>query len=314
MPSGRPIPSGPRAGRRRKPDPSLRHRTADAAIRGDRASIVGGEVRLRWPHGRGRRAAGRVPPHSLVNRHCWRPSAARRTPGHAGIFCRPCAPGSCQVCLVFGDWPGLDTSPRKADTAAKAARDSAKISERILKDVERAWVDVEYGVAGAFESLGWYRGVAQRARRKGQQLRKADIAHDLPVRVFVPHVFKNGGRTVARLTAVALKIECIAITDLPATPMYAADDIMPVNTLLIPQWHYDEMAKSPPLWADEVFDIVTDQRSLFVYGCVLYEDMLGEPHRSQFCMVCQFPEEPDHDGDFPPRLTVGGLPAYNHYD
>ena len=48
MPSGRPIPSGPRAGRRRKPDPSLRHRTADAAIRGDRASIVGDEARLRW--------------------------------------------------------------------------------------------------------------------------------------------------------------------------------------------------------------------------------------------------------------------------
>src|SRR5690242_18089516 len=49
---------------------SRRDRPADAAVRGERG-------------------AGQVPPHSLVNRNWWRPSAARRTSVPAGIFLPP---------------------------------------------------------------------------------------------------------------------------------------------------------------------------------------------------------------------------------
>jgi hypothetical protein len=195
-------------------------------------------------------------------------------------------------------------SIQRQTRATEIAANAAKASADALVNVERAWVVIN-------------------------QVNPPLVLIPQPdpgplITMWFAFVFKNCGRTIARITDVRIRFHTVtAIEGLPQIPDYreharALPKDASFGRIVAPNQDFElatVFESNGGIPTDgQIRAIRKGELVLLVYGCVKYLDFTNEPRESQFCYLFKVPSGLVWQGiDDKERWETGGPQGYNRY-
>ncbi len=202
---------------------------------------------------------------------------------------------------TWSTW-GLATFAAIAAWIALHTLGAIKRQTEIAAVAERAWIafDLAPNQIVGMEQLVFWRGNSQQFTPQ-----MGTLVHALTTN----HSFVNGGKTIGRVKGGTVKFICINPDNLPAEPNYSGPGGLTVPEFLILPHTPIVGSAYLVLNGQEILDLFNGDRALVVYGFISYDDILGDPHESRFCLICRFPRA----WPVPIAFLFGGPSAYNRY-
>ena len=187
---------------------------------------------------------------------------------------------------------------RETADAAIATADATKDSALAMINSQRAWVVIHPGNP-APEVIAAIPGAA----------RAPEIA-------FAFRIWNKGKTTATKVKVFSRYVLLNKMEDLPETPQYGPAAELP-NGALIPTdkaedvnafWSYRRLEPNAYLFQDDVDAITKQEKFLYAYGIVIYDNGVGGEGSTCFGLVYNFPLP----GDWHPKGFLHcGPPAYN---
>jgi hypothetical protein len=162
---------------------------------------------------------------------------------------------------------------KREEKGVKTIGEAARLNAQAVINAERAWIQVELGAPDfRLQTLTGNNGVG-----------------------VLNWSITNTGRTPARLVEIAARYSLIrSLNRIPEEPKYEGDlEKIPLyGKLLAPKesfWSFQELEPSH-ITQDDLTTITRGERTLFVYGYVIYLDVFDAHHELGFCYYYSVPQ------------------------